>query len=106
MSLSEVESQNFALVFGCPPGIGVAADTQMIFDVQQALIHKFNKETLTLEFPNICDHLQGKDANFEMITSNSTKVLRLTYHHNVVKEARAYIFVSTSMVGRYENLSD
>ena len=43
--------ENFALIFGCPPGIGVAADTKMIEDVQKVFLNNFNLETLILEFP-------------------------------------------------------
>ena len=39
----------------------------MIYDVQQAFLNNYNKDTLTIEFPKVVEHLQGTDSNFEMV---------------------------------------
>ena len=38
----------------------------------------------------------GKDANFEMVTSNAIQPILLSYEHNVASHTIAYIFVNTS----------
>ena len=63
--------QHFALVFGSAPGFGVLANTKMIDDVADALLHKYDKESLTCEFPRVFDDLAGTDTNFEMVASNT-----------------------------------
>lgn len=72
----------------------------MIEDVQQAFLKKFDKDTMTCEFPDILDHLQGQDANFEMVTSNTIQTLKLSYQHNIIGKTLAVIFVATELEGR------
>ena len=38
--------------------------------------------------------MKGKDANFEMVVSNSIQSLKLQYTHNIIKNSIAYIFVN------------
>ena len=37
----------------------------------------------------------GKDANFEMVTSNAIQPILLSYEHNVATHTIAYIFINT-----------
>ena len=78
----------------------------MIEDVQKAFIHKFNPETLVLEFPQVVDGLQGTDTNFEMIASNTLQTLNITYDFNLISKCKAYIFVCTELMGRDEPLTE
>ena len=55
----------------------------------------FNKDTLCVHIPACFDQLRGKDANFEMVTSNTIQPLNLLYQHKIVEQSIAYIFVNT-----------
>ena len=44
---------NFMFVVGTSPGSGVKSDTKLIRDVLQLIKQLYNKETLTVEFPDI-----------------------------------------------------
>ena len=44
-------AQNFALFFGCRPGLGVKADTKMVDDVVDILRKRYDSHTLALKFP-------------------------------------------------------
>ena len=50
-------------------------------------------------FPEILDYLKGKDANFEMISSNTLQQMRLIYKLNVITRTLARIFVHTECKG-------
>ena len=63
-------------------------------------MHKFDKETLTCEFPGIFDDLLSKNLNFEIIASSTIQTLRLSYIHNIVTKSYAVIFVATELIGR------
>ena len=55
---------------------------------------KRNRDTLTIELPKSLEQLKGRDANFEMVTSNTIQPILLSYKHNFVTESIAYIFVN------------
>ena len=38
----------------------------------------YDKSTLTVEFPDILDRLQGSDTNIEMVTSSTIQKLRIS----------------------------
>ena len=46
----------------------------------------------------------GRDADFEMVTSNTLQPLNLIFAHNIVTRTIAYIFVNTECQGvTYKN---
>ena len=94
---------NFAIVFGCPPSVGVRADTKMLFDISDALIDGLSAE-MTCTFPDVIETLQGTDANLELVTSSTLRPLKMFYVHNVVRILRGYIFVQEYLegVGKFE----
>ena len=51
--------------------MGVLANTRMVKDVAKSLGKFFDKDSLSVVYPDILDYLKGKDANFEMISSNT-----------------------------------
>ena len=89
--------QHFALIYGCAPGLGVLANTKMIDDVTDALLHKYDKESLTCEFPSVFDDLAGSDTNFEMVASNTMQTLKLFYSHNIVSKSTGVVFVQPKL---------
>ena len=64
-------SENFALVFGCSPSMGVVASTTLIKDVADIFIEKYSRDTFSIDFPDCFNDLKDNDANFEMVTSNT-----------------------------------
>ena len=78
----------------------------MVDDITDTLVHRFDRSSLTLKIPGAFEHLKGKDANFEMVTSNTLQPLSINYHHNIVTNSIAYIFVCAkckSQLGGREN---
>ena len=67
---------------------------------------RFDRTTLGLHIPSAFEQLKGKDANFEMVTSNLLQPLRLFFSYNIVTNSIAHIFVNTHCNGlKYENAS-
>ena len=58
-------------MWGCRPSDQVDAKTEMVKDVVKTLKKKYNHNTMTIDIPEAFEHLKGKDANFEMVTSNT-----------------------------------
>ena len=51
--------------------MGVIASTTMIKDVAEILTEKYSRDTFSIQFPDCVEDLKGKDASFEMVTSNT-----------------------------------
>ena len=96
---SSIKAVNFALVFGCPPSIGVKSDTKMLFDISFALIEGVAAHDMACTFPNVLETLQGTDTNLELVTSTTLMPLKIFYEHNVVRILRGYIFVQERFKG-------
>ena len=96
---SSIKAVNFALVFGCPPSIGVKSDTKMLFDISFALIEGVAAHDMACTFPNVLETLQGTDTNLELVTSTTLMPLKIFYEHNVVRILRGYIFVQEGLEG-------
>ena len=79
-----IKRQNFVLVFGCSPEMGVLAKTTMIKDVANILLKRYERTTFSVQIPECFEDLKGKDANFEVVTSGTLQPLRLIYSHNIV----------------------
>ena len=94
ISVESIKHNNCILMYGCKPQKAVAAETTMVSDVTNTLLNRFDRNTLTLRIPAAFEHLKGKDANFEMVTSNTLQPLNINYHHNIITQSVAYIFVS------------
>ena len=76
---SKVRRENTLLLFGCKPSLGVARDTFMIRDLLKTLIERLDHSSLSIEFPDVLDSMQGEDASFEMVTSNTIKRMKMFY---------------------------
>ena len=75
--------------------MGVNAKTEMIKDISDIMINRFEKVTFSVLIPRAFDDMKGKDVNFEMVASNTLQPLRLIYSHNIVTRSIATIFVHT-----------
>ena len=59
---------------------------------------------MRIVLPDGFEHLKGKDANFEMVTSNTIQPVQLNFRDKVVTSSIAYIFYSTDCNGlAYKN---
>ena len=61
--VTHVVSQNMLMLFGSPPGLGVAADTDMAEQIAHIFNHRYEKQFFTLPIPQCFDVLSSKDAN-------------------------------------------
>ena len=96
MAQGQIKGQtNYMFLWGCRPQAGVAAKTKMVNDIIAVFLKKRSRETLTIELPKAFDHLKGKDANFEMVTSNTIQPILLSYKDGFVSESIAFIFVNS-----------
>ena len=75
--------------------MGVKSDTTMVKDVAKSFGKFYDKDSLSIVFPEILEYLKGKDANFEMISSNTMQQIRLIYSYNVTTRTLATIFIHT-----------
>ena len=83
-------------MFGCAPSIGVRADTKFITDVCEALLDRIAGD-MTLTFPEVLEGINGSDANFELISSATTRPIKLIYTFNLVSKLLGYVFVWTHL---------
>ena len=67
----------------------------MVNDIAQLMKNRFDHNTLMLEIPESFEQLKGRDANFEMVTSNTIQPVMVEYKHNIVSRSAATIFVNT-----------
>ena len=80
------------MLFGSEPGLGVNADTQMVKEITDVMLAKYEKKFFTLLLPDCFDDLFSADANVEMVASNTTQPLILLYIGNVVTRSVGLIF--------------
>ena len=71
LSTEQSDEQNFLFMWGCRPSAGVLANTEMVRDLIQVLETNYDKDRMRMVLPAGLEHLNGKDANFEMVTSNT-----------------------------------
>ena len=54
---------------------------------------------MTIMLPMAFDHLRGKDANFEMVSSNTIQPIMMHFQENVLTNSISYIFLNTDCNG-------
>ena len=72
-STADFQHSNLLLMWGCRPSSQVDANTQMVTDIIKVMEEKIdlNRNTFQIEIPTVFENLKGKDARFEMVTSNT-----------------------------------
>ena len=68
--LEDILVQNFMLIFGAKPGVGVKSDTKLIHDVMSCFQKFYEKLTQTVMIPTVLNCLQGSDTNIEIVQSS------------------------------------
>ena len=63
--------QNFLILYGCRPMMGVLGDTKMIKDMRDILIKRYDRVTFSVQIPACFEDMKGQDNNFEMTASNT-----------------------------------
>lgn len=71
--VASTKTVNFCFVFGCSPGAGVLAKTQLIKDLTAHL--KDNQKKCLI--PMVFDSIESQDAGFETIASNMGQTLEI-----------------------------
>ena len=74
-------------------GQGVLSRTQMVADITRRMLQRVNKTDCSLSLAEVFESLQGKDCDFEQVSSNILQPLKLYYTHNIAKKSLAIVFV-------------
>ena len=69
------------LIFGSAPGFGLVLESKLIRDVMRCFMQLYNKENLSIMFPNVLSHLRGSDAKIELVTTTMLQKLRIVIKH-------------------------
>ena len=64
----------------------------MAMEIAAIFEHQYEKDFLTLLIPTCFEDLESKDANLEMMVSNTIQPMRLPYVSNVVTHTIGIIF--------------
>ena len=56
---------NFVILYGAPPGSGIAAKSRICRDIRRSVFLGYSRADLTLIAPDFFAHLEGSDVNFE-----------------------------------------
>ena len=67
----------------------------MVEDLTKMLSKKCDRDTMTIELPFAFQNMVGKDAKYEMVTSNTIQPILLSYEYHQVSHSIAYIFLNT-----------
>ena len=95
----EASLQNFMLIMGCRPGLGVKADTKMVPEIVKRMLERYCRATFQLIIPRAYEDLAGSDVDFEVIASQSLPLLSLTYAWNTITRTLAVLFITTKWWG-------
>ena len=86
------------MFFGCAPDVGVKSDTKFIADICEALLDRI-ADDMTLTFPEFLEGIKGTDNNFELVSSSTTRPVKLMYIFNLVSKLLGYVFAWTYLKG-------
>ena len=102
----ESKNQNFQFLFGCRPSKTVRSDTQMVDEIADTFDTYFDKNQLTLKFPDVFAQMINNDANIELVVSNTLQPMNLIMSANQIKkESVAHIFINPESLGhKYEDV--
>ena len=89
------------MFFGCGPSIGVKSDTKFMHDICEALLDRF-ADDMSLTFPEFLEGIKGTDTNFELVSSSTTRPVKLMYTHNLVSRLLGYVFAWNQLDGFHE----
>ena len=79
----------------------------MVNEIVNMMENRYDRDSLTLQIPKAFEYLTCKDADFEMVTSNTLQPLNLIYSHNLVTRTIAYIFINTGCSDvKYKNADE
>ena len=85
--------QCLCMIWGCKPNTGVAANSKMVSEICKRFLTYYNRFTMELAFPECLRDLEGEDASFEVVTSQTILPLVLIYSHRVATKTIAVIFL-------------
>ena len=74
------------------------ADTKFIADVCEALLDRV-ADDMTLTFPELLEGITGTDNNFELVSSSTTRPVKLMYTFNLVSKLLGYVFAWSYLKG-------
>ena len=85
------------MAWGCAPSNAVLEATRMIHDFKDTLRERYNRKTLTVQFPTVFDDMlaNANDAKWEFWRSNRIQKCKIFYRQNKVTDSIGVVFVHT-----------
>ena len=88
--------KNVLFIFNTKPTLIGSQQSKMVHDLIGTLIARLDRQTLSIQFPDVVSQLHSSDQDsFEMSCSNTIMPLKLYYNHNIITHTYAAIFVNT-----------
>ena len=79
----------------------------MVSEICHTFENGYDKNNLTLKLPDIFSQMVNKDADIELVTSNTLQPMNMILSHNIMTDSVAYIFVNTECKGiEYPNANE
>ena len=80
------------------------AETTMVQEIVYTFENHYDKNSLTLRLPTVFAQMTNKDANIELVTSNTLQPMKMIFSHNIITHSKAFIFINTECKGNeYKN---
>jgi hypothetical protein len=86
-----VRPVNFGLLHCCAPGHDFSSKSAAASTIYQAFIGGCREDGFCT-FPEVFDRLNGKEAQFELLTSTTIQPLKLFFTQKIVKRKIGYVF--------------
>ena len=77
----------------------------MVDEIVEAFESYYDKDQLTLKFPEVFAQMVNKDANIELVVSNTLQPMNLVMYQNKIRKSIAHIFINSECLGfQYHDL--
>ena len=71
----------------------------MVYEITETFETMFDKNQLTLKFPDVFAQMVNNDASTELVVSNTLQPMNLIMSDNKIQKSVAHIFVNTECNG-------
>ena len=71
----------------------------MVDEIVETFESYFDKDQLTLKFPEVFAQMVNNDANIELVVSNTLQPMNLIMSENKIRESVAHIFINSECLG-------
>ena len=71
----------------------------MVDEIVETFESFYDKDQLTLKFPEVFAQMVNNDANIELVVSNTLQPMNLIMNDNKITETVAHIFINSECMG-------